>query len=178
MHLTSALLLNLTHDSQSFERMRGEGWRCRVALEIFGHLLLLMSFQLSPRVRTSRACFAPYLCFKSGEIVGRWWQQGELAVSVPCHERRLHGGAVTGSDDFRVCFYDFSRTSKPLVAKLPVQPLLHPPTTVGCRDGLTRLPPQGHEAPVVDVCWNCGGSMLASADADGRVIVWKKNECV
>ena len=25
-----------------------------------------------------------------------------------------------GSDDFRVCFYDFSRTSKPLVAKLQV----------------------------------------------------------
>ena len=54
--------------------MNGEGWRGRVALEVSGYLLLLMSFQLSPRVRSSRACFAPYLCFKSGEIVGRWEQ--------------------------------------------------------------------------------------------------------
>jgi WD40 repeat protein len=33
---------------------------------------------------------------------------------------------------------------------------------------------QGHAAPVLDVGWSFDGQLLASADADGMVIVWRR----
>ena len=50
-----------------------------------------------------------------------------------------------------VYFFDIEKESKPCVNKL-----------------------QGHSAPVLDVCFNCDESLLASGDATGTVIVWKR----
>ncbi len=52
-----------------------------------------------------------------------------------------------------VYFFDVERDSKPCVNKL-----------------------QGHSAPVLDVCFNCDESLLASCDTDGMVIVWKREQ--
>eukprot|EP00850_Spirogloea_muscicola_P009523 SM000053S17480 [mRNA] locus=s53:658233:662868:+ [translate_table: standard] len=53
---------------------------------------------------------------------------------------------VTGNEDSTVAFYDLTR-------------LRHP-----C----------GHTAPVVDVAWNHGETLLASSDCSGLVIVWRR----
>ena len=58
---------------------------------------------------------------------------------------------VSGSEDMCVYFFDVEREEKPCVNKL-----------------------QGHSAPVLDVCFNHDESMLASCDAQGTVIVWKR----
>lgn len=60
---------------------------------------------------------------------------------------------VTGSEDMNVYFFDIEKDSKQCVNKL-----------------------QGHSAPVLDVCFNYDESLLASCDANGTVIIWKKNE--
>lgn len=60
---------------------------------------------------------------------------------------------VTGSEDMNVYFFDIERDSKQCVNKL-----------------------QGHSAPVLDVCFNYDESLLASCDANGIVIVWKRTE--
>ncbi|XP_064643896.1 WD repeat-containing protein 13-like [Lineus longissimus] len=58
---------------------------------------------------------------------------------------------VTGSEDMCVYFFDVQRETKPCVNKL-----------------------QGHSAPVLDVCFNHDESLLASCDAQGMVIIWKR----
>uniref|UniRef100_A0A131XSU7 Putative wd repeat-containing protein 13 n=1 Tax=Ixodes ricinus TaxID=34613 RepID=A0A131XSU7_IXORI len=58
---------------------------------------------------------------------------------------------VTGSEDQCVNFFDVER-AKPLVNKL-----------------------QGHSAAVLDVCFNYDESLLASSDAQGMVILWKRS---
>lgn len=58
---------------------------------------------------------------------------------------------VTGSEDQCVNFFDVER-SRPLVNKL-----------------------QGHSAAVLDVCFNYDESLLASSDAQGMVILWKRS---
>ncbi|XP_076345258.1 WD repeat-containing protein 13-like isoform X2 [Tachypleus tridentatus] len=60
---------------------------------------------------------------------------------------------VTGSEDMCVYFFDVERERKPCLNKL-----------------------QGHSAPVLDVCFNYDESLLASSDAEGMVIVWKREK--
>uniref|UniRef100_A0A8D0HK84 WD repeat domain 13 n=1 Tax=Sphenodon punctatus TaxID=8508 RepID=A0A8D0HK84_SPHPU len=61
--------------------------------------------------------------------------------------------AVTGSEDMCVYFFDVERATKAIVNKL-----------------------QGHSAAVLDVGFNCDESLLASSDAKGMVIVWKREQ--
>lgn len=58
---------------------------------------------------------------------------------------------VSGSEDMCVYFFDVTKESKSCVNKL-----------------------LGHSAPVLDVCFNCDESLLASCDAQGLVIIWKR----
>ena len=58
---------------------------------------------------------------------------------------------VSGSEDMCVYFFDIGKDSKPCVNKL-----------------------LGHSAPVLDVCFNCDESLLASCDEQGLVIIWKR----
>lgn len=58
---------------------------------------------------------------------------------------------VTGSEDTCVYFFDLEKEHKPCVNKL-----------------------QGHSATVIDVCFNYDESLLASSDARGMVIIWKR----
>ncbi|XP_035222715.1 WD repeat-containing protein 13-like, partial [Stegodyphus dumicola] len=60
---------------------------------------------------------------------------------------------VTGSEDTCVYFFDLEREQKPCVNKL-----------------------QGHSATVIDVCFNYDESLLASSDARGMVIIWKREQ--
>ncbi|XP_067140482.1 WD repeat-containing protein 13-like [Centruroides vittatus] len=60
---------------------------------------------------------------------------------------------VTGSEDMCVYFFDVEQENKPCVNKL-----------------------QGHSAPVLDVCFNYDESLLASSDAQGMVIIWKREK--
>ena len=59
--------------------------------------------------------------------------------------------SVSGSEDMCVYFFDVTKESKSCVNKL-----------------------LGHSAPVLDVCFNCDESLLASCDAQGLVIIWKR----
>lgn len=59
--------------------------------------------------------------------------------------------AVTGSEDMCVYFFDVERATKAIVNKL-----------------------QGHSAPVLGISFNCDESLLASSDAKGMVIVWRR----
>nr|KAI8731353.1 WD repeat-containing protein 13-like [Biomphalaria glabrata] len=58
---------------------------------------------------------------------------------------------VSGSEDMCVYFFDVTKENKPCVNKL-----------------------LGHSAPVMDVAFNCDESLLASCDANGMVIIWKR----
>ncbi|XP_076454343.1 WD repeat-containing protein 13-like [Babylonia areolata] len=58
---------------------------------------------------------------------------------------------ISGSEDMCVYFFDVTKESKSCVNKL-----------------------LGHSAPVLDVCFNCDESLLASCDAQGMVIIWKR----
>lgn len=58
---------------------------------------------------------------------------------------------ISGSEDMCVYFFDIGKDSKPCVNKL-----------------------LGHSAPVLDVCFNCDESLLASCDEQGLVIIWKR----
>lgn len=60
-----------------------------------------------------------------------------------------------GGEDTNVHFYDVTRVP-------------------GCPVVVNQL--QAHGAPVVSVCWSFDDSGLASADCDGTVIIWKKDD--
>lgn len=60
---------------------------------------------------------------------------------------------VSGSEDCCVYFFDVQREQKPCINKL-----------------------QGHAAPVLDVAFNYDESLLASCDASGIVIIWKREQ--
>ena len=64
---------------------------------------------------------------------------------------RISVPTVSGSEDMSVYFFDVEREQKSCVNKL-----------------------QGHSAAVLDVCFNYDESLLASCDAQGLVIVWKR----
>lgn len=84
---------------------------------------------------------------------GRWQHccGGHSTDPAPCHG--CHGTAVTGSEDACVYFFDVERSSRAVVNKL-----------------------QGHGAPVLGVSFNCDESLLASSDARGQVIVWRREQ--
>jgi WD40 repeat protein len=63
----------------------------------------------------------------------------------------VHYILVSGSEDMCVYFFDVCKETKPCVNKL-----------------------LGHSAPVLDVCFNCDESLLASCDEQGMVIIWKR----
>ncbi|KAL3876277.1 hypothetical protein ACJMK2_034143 [Sinanodonta woodiana] len=58
---------------------------------------------------------------------------------------------ISGSEDMCVYFFDITKEKKACVNKL-----------------------LGHSAPVLDVSFNCDESLLASCDAQGMVIIWKR----
>lgn len=58
---------------------------------------------------------------------------------------------ISGSEDMCVYFFDIGKDKKACVNKL-----------------------LGHSAPVLDVCFNYDESLLASCDAQGMVIIWKR----
>ncbi|GAU99312.1 hypothetical protein RvY_10336 [Ramazzottius varieornatus] len=66
--------------------------------------------------------------------------------------RRPGACVVSGSEDGRILFYDSEK-----------------PPPKACINEL-----QGHSAPVLDVCFNHDESLLASCDANGIVIIWKR----
>ncbi|XP_037744362.2 WD repeat-containing protein 13 isoform X2 [Chelonia mydas] len=83
-------------------------------------------------------------------------QQGSHPVrSIFCPLMSFRQGAcvVTGSEDMCVYFFDVERTSRAIVNKL-----------------------QGHSAAVLGVSFNCDESLLASSDAKGMVIVWRREQ--
>ena len=67
-----------------------------------------------------------------------------------CSRAALHA-AVSGSEDCSVYLFDVERDLKPCVNRL-----------------------QGHSAAVLDVSFNRDESLLATSDAGGLVIVWKR----
>jgi len=69
------------------------------------------------------------------------------------------GYFVCGSEDNRVYIFSYPVDHKPALG-------------VGESRRLTSLP--GHEAPVLDVSWNCDGTILVSCDSTGVVKVWNK----
>ncbi|TRY86434.1 hypothetical protein DNTS_004207 [Danionella cerebrum] len=83
-------------------------------------------------------------------------QHGSQALhSIFCPLMSFRQGAcvVTGSEDACVYFFDVERNTKAIVNKL-----------------------QGHSGPVLDVSFNCDESLLASSDATGMVIVWRREQ--
>ncbi|PIO15195.1 hypothetical protein AB205_0102030 [Aquarana catesbeiana] len=60
---------------------------------------------------------------------------------------------VTGSEDMCVYFFDVERATKAIVNKL-----------------------QGHSAAVLGISFNCDESLLASSDAKGMVIIWRREQ--
>uniref|UniRef100_A0A8C0GGY9 WD repeat domain 13 n=1 Tax=Chelonoidis abingdonii TaxID=106734 RepID=A0A8C0GGY9_CHEAB len=83
-------------------------------------------------------------------------QQGSHPVrSIFCPLMSFRQGAcvVTGSEDMCVYFFDVERASRAIVNKL-----------------------QGHSAAVLGVSFNCDESLLASSDAKGMVIVWRREQ--
>ena len=60
---------------------------------------------------------------------------------------------MTGSEDCCVYFFDVIRENHGMINKL-----------------------QGHSAPVLAVSFNCEESLLATSDADGSVILWRREK--
>ncbi|XP_069785254.1 WD repeat-containing protein 13 isoform X2 [Narcine bancroftii] len=82
-------------------------------------------------------------------------QSSNPVRSIFCPLMSFRQGAcvVTGSEDMCVYFFDVERASRAMVNKL-----------------------QGHSAAVLDVSFNCDESLLASSDARGMVIVWRREQ--
>ena len=78
-----------------------------------------------------------------------WYECFYIMCSSRSHVLSLR--SVSGSEDMCVYFFDVTKESKSCVNKL-----------------------LGHSAPVLDVCFNCDESLLASCDAQGLVIIWKR----
>ncbi|KAH9379273.1 hypothetical protein HPB48_020917 [Haemaphysalis longicornis] len=110
-------------------------------------LLLKRKFHVKHRCRTPvRSSFCPDHVLPTG---GLHWC-GKFGVSNTSLEHKSLA-TVTGSEDQCVNFFDVER-AKPLLNKL-----------------------QGHSAAVLDVCFNYDESLLASSDALGMVILWKRS---
>ncbi|XP_066879837.1 norrin isoform X2 [Kogia breviceps] len=75
------------------------------------------------------------------------------SIFCPLMSFRQGACVVTGSEDMCVHFFDVERAARAAVNKL-----------------------QGHSAPVLDVSFNCDESLLASSDASGMVIVWRREQ--
>uniref|UniRef100_A0A8B9HSV1 WD repeat domain 13 n=1 Tax=Astyanax mexicanus TaxID=7994 RepID=A0A8B9HSV1_ASTMX len=75
------------------------------------------------------------------------------SIFCPLMSFRQGACVVTGSEDACVYFFDVERNTKAIVNKL-----------------------QGHSGPVLDVSFNCDESMLASSDATGMVIIWRREQ--
>jgi len=80
-------------------------------------------------------------------------QRTAFVKSTFCPLMSFRQGAcvISGSEDMCVYFFDVTKETKPCVNKL-----------------------LGHSAPVMDVAFNCDESLLASCDASGMVIIWKR----
>lgn len=74
-----------------------------------------------------------------------------LVYGIEMYKDVVHYILVSGSEDMCVYFFDVCKETKPCVNKL-----------------------LGHSAPVLDVCFNCDESLLASCDEQGMVIIWKR----
>uniref|UniRef100_A0A673LE71 WD repeat domain 13 n=1 Tax=Sinocyclocheilus rhinocerous TaxID=307959 RepID=A0A673LE71_9TELE len=75
------------------------------------------------------------------------------SIFCPLMSFRQGACVVTGSEDACVYFFDVERNTKAIVNKL-----------------------QGHSGPVLDVSFNCDESLLASSDATGMVIIWRREQ--
>ncbi|KAG9467727.1 hypothetical protein GDO78_014429 [Eleutherodactylus coqui] len=82
-------------------------------------------------------------------------QMSHALGSIFCPLMSFRQGAcvVTGSEDMCVYFFDVERATKAIVNKL-----------------------QGHSAAVLGVSFNCDESLLASSDAKGMVIIWRREQ--
>ncbi|CAG2212599.1 WD repeat-containing protein 13 [Mytilus edulis] len=98
----------------------------------------------------------PVTCISARSWISREARDPSLLVNCCVNALCLfkQGACViSGSEDMCVYFFDVCKESKPCVNKL-----------------------LGHSAPVLDVCFNCDESLLASCDEQGMVIIWKKRE--
>lgn len=75
------------------------------------------------------------------------------SIFCPLMSFRQGACVVTGSEDMCVYFFDVERVNKAVVNKL-----------------------QGHSAAVLGVSFNCDESLLASSDARGMVIIWRREQ--
>lgn len=75
-----------------------------------------------------------------------------IKLFEPLHLLHSFFDSVTGSEDCCVHIFDVCRERKPCVNSL-----------------------QGHGSSVLDVCFNDDESLLASSDAQGTVIIWKRS---
>ncbi|XP_077973042.1 WD repeat-containing protein 13-like [Styela clava] len=73
------------------------------------------------------------------------------SVFCPLMSFRQGACVITGNEDMTVCFFDVEKSTKSCVNRL-----------------------QGHSAPVLDVSFNYDESLLASCDAEGLVIIWRR----
>ncbi|XP_065659902.1 WD repeat-containing protein 13 isoform X2 [Hydra vulgaris] len=101
-------------------------------------------------------CMLLSICDSTGEIQQKACfpikLEKEKIRSSFCPLMSFRQGAciVTGSEDTSVYFFNIDEPLKPINTLL------------------------GHSAPVLDVCWNYDESLLASCDAEGTVIIWKR----
>ncbi|EPY76892.1 WD repeat-containing protein 13 isoform 1 [Camelus ferus] len=143
-----------------------------------GTLQLKRSFPIEQSSHPVRSIFCPLMSFRQGACVDQkpqsetqtpsptpkelrdltLWTQSHNSEGTPLPPTTPPMAspltrAVTGSEDMCVHFFDVERAAKAAVNKL-----------------------QGHSAPVLDVSFNCDESLLASSDASGMVIVWRREQ--
>lgn len=126
-----------------------------------GTLQLKRSFPIQHGSQLLHSIFCPLMSFRQGACVGKTCTQPfcnrtELYFCVDTFLTALCpslASTVTGSEDACVYFFDVERNTKAIVNKL-----------------------QGHSGPVMDVSFNCDESLLASSDATGMVIIWRREQ--